>query len=513
MKKITFLLLLCITAAQSQNFEWLQTPEITFGMNPDGISYPLATDNSGHVYMAGYKENPVPYNDVMGNVFCNKYDTGGNLLYSKILSGEVTVYEMATDNDGNLIMALGYRHSIVFDNIAFLTGLDDVQYLMVKFDPDGNMLWYRPIEIQDSFVNDFRTIVTDSGNNIYIGYDDYNYSYIMKLDASGATQLTITQEYAKMVTSISVDNQGNIYGAGACAESIATFGGVAAGAPFGYNTYAVKYNAAGQFQWIKYVEDVTCPFPQIKAKTPDAVYFSSYLFGSYDFGPINTEGPTEGGFSDFFLAKLNSAGEYQWVREVSGIGSVTTGVKNFLELDNEGNIYFAGGTKGVVNWGNGIITDNGDYNDDAVLVKYDSNGNAQMAVMAGGDSYDRTDSVRIAADGAIYLSGMAYGDADFGDFTHDADDFQSYPFLTRISSAPLGVPENEDIKMALYPNPAKNDIRFTANTAVSGTIWNMIGQKVVDFSVDAGQTVDVSSLAQGTYLVNANGKGLKFVKQ
>ncbi len=512
MKKITLLLLFCITAGYSQNFQWLQTPEINFNLNPDGISYPLATDGSGNVYMAGYKENPVPYNDVMGTVFYNKYGENGNLIYTKTLSGEVTVYEMATDNAGNLLMAAGYTNSINFDNISILTINQGVQFLMIKFDPDGNLVWYKPIEIQDSFVNDFRTIITDSQNNIYIGYDDYQHSYISKMNAAGEEQMLITQQYAKMVSSISIDDQGNIYAAGACAESIATYGGVSAPTTFGYNTFAVKYSPTGAFQWIKYVEDVTCPFPQIKARTPDEVYFSSYLFGSYAFGPITSEGPIDGGFSDFFLAKLNHEGEYQWVREVDGGGKVITGKKNFLELDSEGNIYFAGATQGTVNWGNGITTTADSFMDDAVLVKYDTNGTVLMAVTAGGSSYDRTDSVRVAADGSVFLSGMANGNANFGDLSHNAGEFQNYPYLTRITNAPLNVPQNSDIEFSIYPNPASSVLHFSTSTILNGSIFNMVGQRMNDFTVQPGQSIDISALAQGSYILKAHGKVLKFVK-
>ncbi len=513
MKKITLLLLLGITAVQAQNFEWLQTPDINFNLSTEGISYPLATDSSGNVYMAGFKENPSPYIDIMGTVFYNKYDHDGNLLYSRTLGGEVTVYEMATDSEGNLLMAAGYTDAILFENVGLISESQGVNFLMIKFSPDGDLIWYRPIETQGGFMSDFRTIVVDSDDNIYIGYDDYYYSYIEKLNTAGVTELLITQAYAKMVTSISVDNAGNIYAAGACAESNATYAGVPAGTTLTYNTYAAKYSPTGVFQWIKYVEDITCPFPQIKARTPDEVYFSSHLFGSYAFGPITVEGPVDN--SDFFLAKLNSAGDYQWVREVTGTGGVVTGKKNFLELDGAGNVYFAGGTRGTVNWGNGVTTINGDYNDDAVLVKYDTNGNALMAVMAGGDLYDRSDSVRIAADGSVFLSGMANGDAVFGDLTHDADPFQNYPYLTKISSAPLGIPEQGKVKLSLYPNPASDKLHFTADAPLSGTIWNMIGQQMQEFSIGAGAALDVSKLAQGSYIVKVDGTGgstLRFVK-
>jgi len=76
-------------------------------------------------------------------------------------------------------------------------------------------------------------------------------------------------------------------------------------------------------QWTKYIEDITCPSPIVKARTPNEVYFSSELFDSFPFDTIIPEGPI-GGFSDFFLAKLNQTGNFIWVKEVPAIFSLAS---------------------------------------------------------------------------------------------------------------------------------------------------------------------------------------------
>ena len=154
--------------------------------------------------------------------------------------------------------------------------------------------------------------------------------------------LTIEQQNVNIISSVSVDNEGYIYTAGSCANANSKFANVTVPATFSYTTYVAKYSPTGVYQWVKYVQDITCPDPQVKAKSQNEVYFSSTLNGAYAFDTIIAEGPT-GGY-DFFIAKLNATGNYQWVREIPGTGRAFVGKRNYLNLDTAGNIYFAGST-------------------------------------------------------------------------------------------------------------------------------------------------------------------------
>ena len=143
--------------------------------------------------------------------------------------------------------------------------------------------------------------------------------------------------------------------AGSCSENTATFGGVPFGDDSTYNTYLAKYDATGAAQWVKFVEDITCPFPQVRVGAPDEIYFSGELFGNFAFGSFTAEGPNFG--DDFFLARLDASGTFQWIREVPGQGHVSPGQRTFLDADAAGNVYFTGRMRNTITWSPGQVTE------------------------------------------------------------------------------------------------------------------------------------------------------------
>ena len=500
----------------SQTFEWLETPAINFSMNADNIGYNITSDPSGNVYMTGFKDNAFPYEDIMGTQYYNKYDADGNLLFSKEINGKVNIYNITTDTEGNVIMMLGYVESIVFDTIGLITINQGVNYMMVKFNTLGGLLWYRELSLTDSFVSSARAVAIDIFNNIYISYDDFQHSYIEKINPTGTTLNIITQQNVKSISSLSVDNEGNLYVAGSCANQGPTFANVSAPLPSGdmtYNVYVAKYAPTATFQWVKYLENVTCPLPMVKAKTPDEVYLTSELFEGYSFDTIVTEGP-QSGFSDVYLAKLNSTGNFQWVREVPGSGSLVSGNRNTLSLDTDGNIYFAGRTSGTVNWSNTIsTTTEGFGNRDAIVLKYNSSGEILMAKTFGGENEDRVDGITIGTDGSIFVAGLAAGNVDFDDFSVEADEYEYYPFVGKITNETLGNPNIDSLSIVLYPNPSYDYIYILNTGTLRGSIFNMLGQKIKDFETSNNKAISVNELAKGTYFIKPdNLKALKFIK-
>lgn len=513
MKKTTLIaMLLFAMAGHSQNFEWVKTPPIVFNMNSDMIAYSTTTDVAGNVYFTGFKANPFPYEDIMGNQFFNKYAASGESLFSKEIVGNVNIGHITTDSQGNLYMALGYVNTITIDDFTTSTVNQGVNHLVVKFNSAGEMLWQQELLVNGFQVNGFMSIAFDASDNVYIAYDDYQSSYIRKMSPDGTTLMTIEQTNAARISSVSVDNEGNIYAAGSCVGPQSSFGGVASGTDFPYNTYAVKYSPTGVFLWIKFVEDITCPAPMIIAKTPDAVYFSSQLYDVSQFDDVDTEGPV-GSFEDMFIAKLNASGEYQWVREVPGDGIMGIGHRSYLTLDSAGNIYFGGRTGGTINWGNGITTSSEDNVGDLLVLKYNPSGDILMAETAGGSGDDRIDCIAVGAEGNIYLSGMVRGNASFGSITTEAEDFQAYPFMAKMNQGALG---NEDFiasgNVIVYPNPATEYISIEIDGDAHGSIYNIVGQKIKDIVIN-GAVIPVAELQSGIYILAIDGyRNIKFLK-
>lgn len=85
--------------------------------------------------------------------------------------------------------------------------------------------------------------------------------------------------------------------------------------------------------------------------------------------------------------------------------------------------------------------------------------------------------------------------------------------LSKYQGGTVGVTANEEIKFSVYPNPANDNITITGefqNANVS--IVNTVGQVVLNEEVSSGESINVSSLKSGIYLVKMQKDGVTTVK-
>jgi predicted extracellular nuclease len=87
-----------------------------------------------------------------------------------------------------------------------------------------------------------------------------------------------------------------------------------------------------------------------------------------------------------------------------------------------------------------------------------------------------------------------------------------------ITLIQTGVPTNPIAKLSVYPNPFTDRIYFTGAEVTRVTITSVIGQVVMDRQVENTESIDVSSIERGIYLVrfyNSNGESVlrKLVKE
>ena len=292
MKKIYLLFMLTTFGLHSQSFEWLVTSTITLGLNPNMVGYSVTCDPSNNVYFLGYKSDPFPYNSIMGHLYFNKYNSDGELIFTKNIGGKVASHNMVADSQGNLILALSYVETLVFGDIIFSNPSQGETYVMMKLNSDGVLLYSEEFEFTENSdqISDLIAIATDSFDNIYLGYGTFMDSYISKFSPDGNLIFTIDQLHVARVTSLDIDQEGNIYAAGSCADQDSQFAGVTQNSGLDYNTYLVKYTPEGVYEWVKFVEDITCIEPKVAVHSPDEIYFSSILPGPYLFDTIQTDG-------------------------------------------------------------------------------------------------------------------------------------------------------------------------------------------------------------------------------
>jgi hypothetical protein len=73
-------------------------------MESQSIAYVTACDGGGNSYLAGYKDNAFAYSEIMGDVYFNKYDASGNTVFSKTISGRVSVSKLLVDSTGSVYL-------------------------------------------------------------------------------------------------------------------------------------------------------------------------------------------------------------------------------------------------------------------------------------------------------------------------------------------------------------------------------------------------------------------------
>ena len=79
----------------------------------------------------------------------------------------------------------------------------------------------------------------------------------------------------------------------------------------------------------------------------------------------------------------------------------------------------------------------------------------------------------------------------------------------------LSISSFNDQKISFYPNPTKNVLNFTSNTldTFKVSVFDILGKKVIEKNIKNSNSLDVSKLAAGLYVLNINTISYKFIKE
>jgi hypothetical protein len=214
----------------------------------------VATDPEGHVYLTGYFFSPAIFDydtlktDSFANIFLAKYDTDGNMLYTKNFSGSRNdiANSIALDGSGNIYIAGGFKSDTLHLGNIKLTNADTMFFdiFISKFDGNGNALW---AESGAGVIDDLATnIAVDTlGNAFMVGYfyspfitfdsdtllnsdnSGSNFDFfLVEYDAGGSLQWINTASglHWGQASSVAVDSSGKAYIAGNFNSSSIVFG-------------------------------------------------------------------------------------------------------------------------------------------------------------------------------------------------------------------------------------------------------------------------------------------------
>ncbi len=206
-------------------------------------------------------------------------------------------------------------------------------------------------------------------------------------EASWVRQLETSK--SDEATGVSMDSAGDVYVAG---WTRGTFAGQSS---VGKNdAFLVKYDGSGNQQWLRQLG--TSENDQALGVSVDGAgnaYVAGRTSGTF-------AGQRRAGYEDAFVAKFDSAGTQQWVRQ---LGTSENDSAVGVSVDGAGNVYVAGFT-----WGT-FAGQRRAGSGDAFLVKYDGSGNQQWVRQLGTSEDDSAVGVSVDGAGNVYVAGITEG--------------------------------------------------------------------------------------------------------
>ncbi len=403
----------------------------------------IGRDAQGNVYLAGTSYIDGESGDT--DIVVVKNDANGNLVWSRAFDGTGNykdgVEDMAVSADGHIYVT-GYTYSQPAGG-----GLRSYDYVTLKYDTDGNLAWTKLYGGNVGYDDFPQSLKIDAAQNVYItgyswGVGTYANYLTLKLDADGNQlwEKRFASGNGEIPGEVEIDGDGNVYITGRSNHS---------SSGFSEDIVTIKYNSAGAQQWLnRYnspVDDTDEGFEveingdgdvfvmgdtwddgfkdiffKIDGDSGATVWTKTYALtadGEYPTamkldgaGNIILAGLTNlsGEYYnvDAFVAKFDPAGAFQWVKTYDGPADEDYDGDTKLALDDNGNVYIAATSEGFANA-------------DIQVIKYSNTGEQVWSYRYGNPffeydyvlDYDRDvsqNTMLLDSLGNVYLAGQSY---------------------------------------------------------------------------------------------------------
>ncbi len=356
------------------NFIWAKS----VGANGSDQGYSITLDASGNIYTTGnftYTTDFDPGGGIYNltsaggdDIFIQKLDSAGNFIWAKSMGGgnwdqgtSITI-----DASGNIYTTGWFKGSVDFDpgnGVCNLISVSNYDIFIQKLNSAGDFIWAK--SMGGSANAHSHSITLDASGNIYTtgfftgmvdfdpGSGTYNLTsvghydiFIQKMDPTGnfIWAKSMGDSLLDDASSISIDYSGNIYTTG-CYKNTVDFdpgSGI-------YNLTSVgnsdifiqKLNSSGNFIWAKSIGgNLNECGASIRLDTSGNIYTAGQFESTVDFDPgSGTYNLTPAGSRDIFIQKLDSAGNFIWVKSMGGSSDIWVAS---ISLDASGDIYTTG---------------------------------------------------------------------------------------------------------------------------------------------------------------------------
>ena len=372
-------------------------------------------------------------------------------------------HAVAVDDDGN-VFAAGYQSRTgEFDYGNGVTAQSGANgefpgnLVVVKYNADGEAQWARTVSDRDgsefsSETSVYHSIAVDSEGNVYaagyIGVGDFTVS-----EAGAADEVTVsgrgdppavlvkydtdgTAQWATSITSdstpsgcmarsefydVAVDDNDDVYVVGfqRCSGQYSYGNGVSVeggGASLSNNSSLIKYNSDGEAQWARSVEEGSgrSEFKGVAVDGDGNIIAVGYQRGDGEFqygDSVTAAGSVDGALSAVAVY-YDSDGNAQWAQATE----TTLEDSEFLSVavNASGDIFAAGyiGDDNTFDFGNDVSVEGSADDNNAVIVSFNSDGEAQAASTVTGVSFESQFN-GVAVGDNVYAVGYQSGNEEF----------------------------------------------------------------------------------------------------
>lgn len=463
-------------------------------LNPAGqyVTH-LATAQSGNQYIGKLKQdkNGALYYSIRDESSATaevvfKSSTNSSWQYYVATQGSsiLNPSDFAVDTAGNVYLVGGYKGSLYYNpantGLVINSSSSYTQPYVVKISPSGQFIFNQNIgcDLPSTGV----CVVTDEASNVYFG------GYIKNISST---------------------NFGN---------------GFTFSSPTAQNTFLVKYNPAGQAQWLKHLAGSgvnTAQFIDLDKRSN--IYVSGYYTSTVDFNPDTTIANNLVSSSKYspFILKLTKGGQFSGVADLKSKGD---GFFNSVKVINDE----------VLSVGR-FSTDTVDLNLGAAESIFTADNTLQYSPFIAKHTFAACSATASATSTGVTVNiadAASYAWLDCNTNLPLASATTQSIVLTQSTNAYVQVEKGfcsaksacvnfvpgtnvgineaaESINLELYPNPTSSNVTVSANENISNvTITDMLG-KVVFEQQEVGKTVSISTVnfSKGFYLVRVESNG------
>ncbi len=354
-------------------------------------------DTEGNIYTVGYFSGTADFAPCLAtniltsngynDIYVEKWDSLGNHLWAHSFGSinEDLGYRVQSDSQNNLYVLGKFSDTVDFDpdtsTFELISSGSNGAFLL-KLNSDGNFIWVK--KIGGSFSSQSSDLFVSENDDIFI-------------TGKGSGTVDLNPNSGTFIVN------GN-----------------------GQFSYLMKLNSNGDFDFAKYIDNPSAwaNIHNIATNAANEIIIAGQFHNNQDLNMgsgISTV--LSSGYSDIFIQKLDSLGNFIWVKDVKPSSTARINVSNLVIDDNE-NIYLTGLFEDTVgfNYTDSTYQFASNGQEDFYVLKYNTNGDFKWATSTGGELYERNYDINVDSNGDLYVLGEFRDTVDFdpGPNVHEA---------------------------------------------------------------------------------------------